>query len=120
MSNSFVNFLSEAAYASGDLRDYQHASRLYVNNNYELAPKMGWLYYVVVNINPGLAAAITNPTAQAPSPSPSPSPSLSPSPSPASSPSPSPSLSDATFVNKIAIDCVVGGLAQGLAEFQVC
>lgn len=65
MANSFVNFLSEAAYASGNVRDYQHASRLYVNNYYELAPKAGWLYYVIVNINPGLAAAITDPSAQA-------------------------------------------------------
>lgn len=39
---------------SGDLRDYQHASRLYVNNFYELAPKAGWIYYVVLNINPKL------------------------------------------------------------------
>lgn len=39
---------------SGDLRDYQHASRLYVSNFYELAPKAGWIYYVVLNINPEL------------------------------------------------------------------
>ena len=65
MANSFVNFLSEAANASGNLRDYQHASRLYVNNFYDLAPKAGWMYYVVVNINPAIAGAIVDPTAQA-------------------------------------------------------
>ena len=39
------------------LRDYRHASRLYVENNYGYAPKVGFLYYVVFNINP---AAIPN------------------------------------------------------------
>lgn len=60
MSNVFSNFLGGTAGSvidgvingSGNLRDYQHASRLYVNNNYQLAPKAGWIYYVVVNINP--------------------------------------------------------------------
>ena len=62
MANAFVNFLSAAVNASGNLRDYQHASRLYVNNFYDLAPKAGWIYYVVMNINPAIAAAITDPT----------------------------------------------------------
>lgn len=54
MSNIFTNFLSNMADGGGDMRDYQHASRLYVANNYELLPKAGWLYYVVFNINPNL------------------------------------------------------------------
>ena len=54
MSNFFSNFISGVMDGSGDLRDYQHASRLYVNNFYELAPKAGWIYYVVLNINPKL------------------------------------------------------------------
>jgi len=58
MSNPFVNFLSSMADGSGDMRDYQHASRLYVNNTYELAPKAGWIYYVVLNINPAVASAM--------------------------------------------------------------
>ena len=33
------------------LRDYQHASRLYLDNAYALAPKNGWIYYVVFDIN---------------------------------------------------------------------
>lgn len=33
------------------LKDYQHASRLYVDNNYGHAPKVGFLYYVKFNIN---------------------------------------------------------------------
>jgi len=54
MSNPFSNFLGGVMDGSGDLRDYQHASRLYVNNFYELAPKAGWIYYTVLNINPKL------------------------------------------------------------------
>ena len=65
MANAFVNFLSQAVNASGNLRDYQHASRLYVNNFYELAPKAGWIYYVVMNINPAIAGAIKDPAVQA-------------------------------------------------------
>ena len=61
MANEFVNFLVGAADGSGNLRDYQHASRLYVSGTYELAPKVGWLYYVVLNINPAVSSAIRDP-----------------------------------------------------------
>ena len=50
MSNAFTNYLSSTGYAN--LRDYQHASRLYVDKNYAYSPKLGFLYYVVFNINP--------------------------------------------------------------------
>lgn len=63
MSNAFSNFLGGVMDGSGDLRDYQHASRLYVSNFYELAPKAGWIYYVVLNVNPELLTknAISDP-----------------------------------------------------------
>lgn len=63
MSNPFSNFLGGVLDGSGDLRDYQHASRLYVSNFYELAPKAGWIYYVVLNVNPELLTknAISDP-----------------------------------------------------------
>jgi hypothetical protein len=54
MANKFTNFLSGAVNASGNLRDYQHAARLYTDNNFELAPKAGWLYFIVLNINPNV------------------------------------------------------------------
>ena len=60
MSNSFVNFLNGAVAGSGNLRDYQHAARLYVDNFYELAPKAGWMYYVVVYVNPDIVSTITD------------------------------------------------------------
>lgn len=57
MSNPFVNFLEGVMDGSGDVRDYQHAARLYVDNNYELTPKAGWIYYTVMNINPEMLSA---------------------------------------------------------------
>lgn len=36
----------------GNLADYQHASRLFVDDTFRLAPKNKFLYYVVFNINP--------------------------------------------------------------------
>jgi hypothetical protein len=54
MSNAFTNYLSGTGYTKGypNLKDYQHASRLYVDENYAYSPKLGFLYYVVFNINP--------------------------------------------------------------------
>lgn len=55
MSNAFNNFLggvvggifgSQAA-----MKDYQHADRLYVRENYARAPKVGFLYFVDFKIN---------------------------------------------------------------------
>lgn len=55
MSNAFNNFLSgvvSGTFSSGaDLKDFQHADRLYVRDNYARAPKQGFLYFVVFNIN---------------------------------------------------------------------
>jgi len=62
MSNSFVNFLTGIVNGSGNMRDYQHAARLYVDNNYELTPKAGWIYYVAININREIGSTIKDPT----------------------------------------------------------
>ena len=48
----FDNFLSSLLSPKGNLGDYQHAARLYVDNNMRLAPKLKYLYHVVFNINP--------------------------------------------------------------------
>ena len=50
MGNSFSNYLTLTKPTI--LKDYQHASRLYVDNDYGYAPKVGFLYYVVFNMNP--------------------------------------------------------------------
>jgi hypothetical protein len=57
MANIFTNFLDSL---SGDLKntnlkDYQHASRLFVQNFYRLAPKHGFLYFVRFRLNPNVA-----------------------------------------------------------------
>lgn len=36
----------------GNMKDYAHASRLYADNVFSLAPKAGWMYYVVFDIDP--------------------------------------------------------------------
>jgi len=55
MSNPFTNFLSGVVSGvldnSSDLKDYQHASRMYVDNTYARAPKVGFLYFVSFEIN---------------------------------------------------------------------
>ena len=63
MSNAFTNFLKDVGRGifEGEgafMRDYQHADRLYVGNNYARMPKVGFLYFVVFNIN---NAAISDP-----------------------------------------------------------
>jgi len=56
MSNAFTNFLGNVAsgvFDSGaDLKDYQHADRLFVKDTFARAPKFGFLYYVIFDINP--------------------------------------------------------------------
>ena len=56
MSNPFTAFLGGVVGgifgSKGDLRDYQHANRLYVQNTYARAPKHGFLYFVSFSINP--------------------------------------------------------------------
>lgn len=49
----FDGFLQQLA--TGDqIRDFRHASRLYVDNNYALSPKYDWLYHVYFDLNPTL------------------------------------------------------------------
>lgn len=56
MAKFFKNFLSNVGQGlltpKGNLGDFQHASKLFVNSNYRLAPKQKFLYHVVFNINP--------------------------------------------------------------------
>jgi hypothetical protein len=54
MSNAFKNFLGQVFNSSTLVKDYSHASRLYVDDFYRLAPKVGFLYYVILNINTNL------------------------------------------------------------------
>lgn len=54
--SAFTNFLSGTTYPNGTspmLRDFQHATRLYVDSNYARAPKFGFLYFIQINFNSG-------------------------------------------------------------------
>jgi hypothetical protein len=55
----FTQFLSDFAGGlfadSGYLRDYQHASRLYVDSSYGMAPKAGWSYFIEIGLHPDMS-----------------------------------------------------------------
>ena len=51
-SGFFDNLVSGALSPKGNLADYQHASRIYVDGNMRLAPKLPHLFHVVLNIDP--------------------------------------------------------------------
>jgi hypothetical protein len=54
MSDIFNNFFKQIA--RGDqIRDFQHASRLFVDNNFRLSPKSNWIYHVFFDINSQLS-----------------------------------------------------------------
>ena len=50
MSTSFNHFLSNNGQGT-IFKSYNHASKLYVSDNYARAPKLGFLYFVQFNIN---------------------------------------------------------------------
>ena len=52
MSNSFNNFLSNRG--PTNFKSYTHATKLYVDGDFARAPKLGFLYFVSFNINPGV------------------------------------------------------------------
>lgn len=50
----FDGFLQQLG--TGDqIKDYKHASRLFVDNNYALSPKYTWLFHVFFDVNPGIS-----------------------------------------------------------------
>lgn len=55
MPSIFDGFLKQVV--RGDsIKDYKHANRLFVDNNYELSPKYTWLFHVFFDLNPELSA----------------------------------------------------------------
>jgi hypothetical protein len=53
MPSIFDGFLKQIA-RGDNVKDYQHASRLFVSNNYERSPKYTWLFHVYFDLNPEL------------------------------------------------------------------
>lgn len=58
MSNAFTSFLGgvvNGVFGTGPIvKDFQHADRVYVRNTYARSPKLGFLYFVSLEINPEL------------------------------------------------------------------
>lgn len=48
---SINNFLAGFSNGLPGMKDYQHASRLYIDDNYRLMPKQKFLFHVVFNLN---------------------------------------------------------------------
>jgi hypothetical protein len=53
MANIFNQFLKQAG-AGTNIKDYRHATRLFVDGNYRLSPKYGFLFHVAFDLNPNL------------------------------------------------------------------
>ena len=62
MANKLTPFLNNLAQGAlnpkGNLGDFAHASRLYVDDAFKYAPKVKFLYHVAFNINPEASAII--------------------------------------------------------------
>jgi hypothetical protein len=52
---SFANEFLKALGTSDNIKDYQHANRLFTDNNYRLSPKYGFLFHVAFDINMDLS-----------------------------------------------------------------
>ena len=63
--NGFLdNVVSGALNPKGNLADYQHGQRLYVDDSHRLSPKVKFLYHVSFNINSQAASIIPQLTAK--------------------------------------------------------
>ena len=51
----FLGTAAKQALTGDNLRDYTHASKLFVGDNYKFAPKMGFLYHVAFDVNDQVA-----------------------------------------------------------------
>ena len=58
---SINNFLKGFQDGLPGMKDYQHASRLYLDNNYQLMPKQKFLFHVVFNLDDTIAFDKFNP-----------------------------------------------------------
>ena len=52
------NFASGAGNPKGNMGDFSHGARLYVDDSFAFAPKTKFLYHVAFNINPNAAAVV--------------------------------------------------------------
>ena len=59
MAGFFNQFLKQIA-TGDEIRDWQHASRVFVNSLYRLSPKVGSVYHVFMDLNPTVAQVDQN------------------------------------------------------------
>ena len=50
MSSPFNQFLRELG-TSSTIKDYRHATRIFIDDNYRLSPKYSWLFHVAFDLN---------------------------------------------------------------------
>jgi hypothetical protein len=50
---SFLNNFASQVLTGDQVRDWQHASKIFVDNNFNLSPKYGFLFHVAFDLNPG-------------------------------------------------------------------
>lgn len=58
MTNAYSDNLNNYNGPKGNLADFRHASRLFVENNFSLAPKFKFLYHVFFSLDPSVANII--------------------------------------------------------------
>src|SRR6056300_359759 len=57
--NGFLdNLVNGALSPKGDMADYAHAARLYVDNQHRLTPKTKYLYHVSFNLNESVVGRV--------------------------------------------------------------
>jgi len=61
MADKFTRFLGEvlggALAPKGNMANWQHATRLFVDNNYAFAPRTKFMYYVYFELDASVAGA---------------------------------------------------------------
>jgi hypothetical protein len=60
MSTGSINQFLKQITTGDNVKDYSHASELYVSGNYRLAPKYGFLYHVAFELNPSIGVKLSN------------------------------------------------------------
>lgn len=58
-NDSFINQVYQGIGLGDLVKDYKHASKIFVDGNYRLAPKMGFLFHIAFDLDPNLTRMST-------------------------------------------------------------
>ena len=64
MASIFSGFLDNLLNPGGNLKDYQHAARLYADNLFRLSPKVSFLYFTNIRLSSGATQILKNYSSQ--------------------------------------------------------